>query len=476
MTAPLWTRDDFLAATGGEMRGDVAQEITGISIDSRTIEPGEAYVAIVGDRLDGHDFVEAALDAGAALALVARDKLADLPESGRYVVVNDPLEALRKLAAAARARTYARIVAVTGSVGKTSTKEALRFALERTGKTHASVASFNNHWGVPLTLARMPADTEYGIFEIGMNHLGEITPLVEMVRPHVAIITTVQPVHLEFFDSVEQIAQAKAEIFSGLEPGGVAILNADNDQFDLLKFHAKMAGVTEIRTFGEDSASDALLQKVSAQAGCSSIQARILGQELTYKVGVPGKHQVRNSLAVLAAVVELGADLALAGLALAELQAPKGRGAFSKLQLADGKADLIDETYNANPASMRAALAVLGETPVRLPGRRIAVLGDMRELGPDAERLHCELLAPIKAAGVDLVYLAGEHMHHLWELLPKGARGGYAEVSSGLIDMLIRDVQSGDVIMIKGSLGTRMGPVLEALKKEYASTDDVELV
>lgn len=476
MSAPLWTRADFLTATGGEARGDIPDEITGISIDSRTLAPGDAYVAIVGDRLDGHDFAGAALEAGAALALVARDKLADLPEGGRYVVVEDPLQALRDLGIAARARSFARIVAVTGSVGKTSTKEALRLALARSGKVHASVASFNNHWGVPLTLARMPADTEYGVFEIGMNHAGEITPLVKMVRPHVAIITTVQPVHLEFFDSVEHIAQAKAEIFNGLEPEGVAILNKDNDQFDLLKFHAGLAGVRNIRTFGEDPTSDSVMEKMSLQAGGSSIQARILGQEFTYKIGIPGKHQVRNSLAVLTAVVEMGADLALAGLALAEMQAPKGRGAVIKLALADGQACLIDETYNANPASMRAALAVLGETPVRLPGRRIAVLGDMRELGTDADRLHQELLEPIQAANVDLVYLTGPHMHTLWERLPKARRGGYADVSTGLVDMLTSDVRAGDVMMIKGSLGTRMGPVMEALKKEFASAEDAETI
>ncbi|ADZ69771.1 UDP-N-acetylmuramoylalanyl-D-glutamyl-2,6-diaminopimelate--D-alanyl-D-alanine ligase [Polymorphum gilvum] len=472
MTQPLWTRDAFVDATGGSVLGDVPGAIGGISIDSRTLQPGDAFVAIEGERFDGHDFVAAALEAGAALALVARDRLERLPADGRYVVVDDPLEALRGLARAARARSHARIVAVTGSVGKTGTKEALRLALERSGRTHASVASFNNHWGVPLTLARMPADTDYGVFEIGMNHAGEITPLVALVRPHVAIITTVQPVHLEFFGSVEKIAQAKAEIFTGLEPGGVAILNRDNAQFDLLTFLARNAGVTEIRTFGEDPQADAFPQRVAMQTGSSSIQARVLGQDITYKIGAPGRHLVKNSLAVLLAVVELGADLALAGIALGDLSAPKGRGAQTRLRLPAGVATLIDESYNANPASMRAALQVLGDAQVSPPGRRIAVLGDMRELGEAADTLHAGLIEPVTAARVDLVYCAGPHMRRLWELLPVHRRAAYAEEAAGLAAMLKEDLRPGDVVMIKGSLGTRMGPLVEALKQEYPAADE----
>ena len=299
------------------------------------------------------------------------------------------------------------MVAVTGSVGKTGTKEALRLTLEPSGKVHASVASFNNHWGVPLTLARMPADTDFGVFEIGMNHAGEITPLVQMVRPHVAIITTVQPVHLEFFDSVEQIAKAKAEIFDGLEPGGIAILNRDNLQFDLLKFLAATKGIATIQTFGETASADSHTENVVSYPAGSSVDASILGQEITYKIGAPGKHHVKNSLAVLTAVADLGADLAKAGLVLDSMRAPKGRGEVSRLPMPNGELNLIDESYNANPASMRAALAVLGEAPVTRPGRRIAVLGDMRELGPDAERLHADLLRPITDAGIDAVYCAG---------------------------------------------------------------------
>ncbi|MCK7613550.1 UDP-N-acetylmuramoylalanyl-D-glutamyl-2,6-diaminopimelate--D-alanyl-D-alanine ligase [Roseibium sediminicola] len=474
MSDPLWTLNAFVEAAGGSIKGDAGAEITGISIDSRTLEPGDAFVAIKGDRLDGHDYAAAALESGASLALIAEDRLPDLPEDGRYVVVEDPLEALRKLGIAARERSRARVVAVTGSVGKTGTKEALRLTLAPSGKVHASVASFNNHWGVPLTLARMPADTDFGVFEIGMNHAGEITPLVKMVRPHVAIITTVQPVHLEFFDSVEQIAKAKAEIFDGLEPGGIAVLNRDNLQYDLLKFLAATKGIATLHTFGENPAADSHIQKVVSYPAGSSVEASILGQEITYKIGAPGKHHVKNSLAVLTAVADLGADLAKAGLALDTMRAPKGRGEVSRLPIQKGELNLIDESYNANPASMRAALAVLGEAPVTRPGRRVAVLGDMRELGGDADRLHAELLKPITEAGIDAVYCAGPHMYALWQDLPHDLRGHYCEESKDLEDVLLSDVRAGDVVMIKGSLGTLMGPLVEALKKEYPPLDDTE--
>ncbi|MBO6758582.1 MAG: UDP-N-acetylmuramoylalanyl-D-glutamyl-2,6-diaminopimelate--D-alanyl-D-alanine ligase [Roseibium sp.] len=472
MSEPLWSRADFIAGANGTPKGEIAEAITGISIDSRTLETGEAFFAIKGDRFDGHDFVAQALDKGAAVAVVGTDRAADLPDDGRYLVVDDPLSALRRLAVAARARSHARIVAVTGSVGKTGTKEALRLALGPSGKVHASAASFNNHWGVPLTLARMPADTEFGVFEIGMNHAGEITPLVKMVRPHVAIITTVQAVHLEFFESVEHIAQAKAEIFNGLEPDGVAILNRDNKQFDLLMFLAKAAGVPQVQTFGEGVGADSYLEKSARQPGSSSVQAKILGQDITYKIGAAGQHHVTNSLAVLTAAVDLGADLALAGLALADMSAPKGRGQVTRLSMTGGYADLIDESYNANPASMRAALAVLGEAPVARPGRRVAVLGDMLELGDDAPLLHGGLLEPLTKANVDTVYCAGPIMHALWQLVPPPQRALYAENAAELKQRLIEDTRPGDVIMVKGSLGTKMGPLVEALKSEYPPVDD----
>lgn len=472
MIAPLWTRDDFIAGANGTPKGELGQDITGISIDSRTIEAGEAFFAIKGDRYDGHDFVGTALANGASVAVVSGDKLDNLPSTGRYLIVDDPLAAMERLAVASRARSNARIVAVTGSVGKTGTKEALRLALGRSGKVHASVASFNNHWGVPLTLARMPADVDFGVFEIGMSAPGEITPLVKMVRPHVAIITTVQAVHLEFFESVEHIAQAKAEIFKGLEPGGVAILNRDNNQFDLLMFLAKADHVQEIRTFGENQNADSFTEDVRRKAGSSAVSARILGEQLSYTLGAGGRHHVHNSLAVLTAVVELGGNLALAGEALADMRAPKGRGEVTVLQLPKGTAELLDESYNANPASMRAALSVLGEAEITPPGRRIAVLGDMRELGEDGPKLHAELSDPVNEAGVEALFCAGPQMKQLWDRVPQGLRVMYAEQAADLQDRLLQEIRPGDVVMVKGSLGTRMGPLVEALKTDYPPQND----
>lgn len=469
MSEPLWTSEALIEAVGGRVVGDVEANVTGISIDSRSVTRGEAFFAIMGDRFDGHDFVAGALKRGAALAVVAEDRLADLPDDGRYVVVADVLGALEDLGRAARARTDARILAVTGSVGKTSSKEMLRLALGACGRTHASVASFNNHWGVPLTLARMPADTEYGVFEIGMNHPGEITTLVAMVRPHVAIITTVEPVHLEFFGSVEAIAKAKAEIFSGLEPDGVVVLNADNDQFDLLRFLAHTAEVPHLATFGAAREADVHLEQVITHVDCSCVSASVFDVPVTYKISAPGRHLVQNSLAVLAAVELVGADLALGMQALAELQPPKGRGERHTLGLKSGDAILIDESYNANPASMRAAIVLLGATPVERPGRRVAVLGDMLELGEAGPSHHRKLAKVIADAHVDLVYCAGPMMHELWQELPSLRHGAYAEEATGLEATLLADVRPGDAVMIKGSLGSRMGPLVNALVAAYGA-------
>src|SRR5215510_9867550 len=358
---PLWAVEAMVAAMRAARNGPLPPSVPGISIDTRTIAPGEAFFAIKGDNRDGHDFVAAALAAGAGLAVVAAVRRDAFPADAPLLVVpDDVLEGLRALAQAARARTRAKIVAVTGSVGKTSTKEALRLTLGRNGATHASLASYNNHWGVPLSLARCPEDARFAVFEIGMNHAGEIEPLTRLVRPHVAIVTTVEPVHLEFFGSVEAIADAKAEIFLGLERDGAAVLNRDNPHFARLERSAREAGAARIVSFGEHERADARLMKCSLQPDSSTVQARILGSDVTYKLGAPGRHLVLNSLAVLATVVLLGADLALAALALAELRPASGRGARMTLELPGGAVLLIDESYNANPASMRAALALLG--------------------------------------------------------------------------------------------------------------------
>lgn len=446
---PLWLLADFLEAVDGDVHGDLSDDITGISIDSRGIQPGEAFFAIKGENFDGHAFAGAALEAGAAVAVVARDKLDELPEDGCYVAVDDVLKALERLGVAARARSKARIIAVTGSVGKTGTKEALRLCLSKSGLTHAPVASFNNHWGVPLTLARMPADTEFAIFEIGMNHRGEITPLVKMVRPHVAIVTTVEAVHLEAFNSVEDIARAKAEIFTGIEPGGVAILNRDNRQYDLLRYLAAVSGVKNIVSFGMQPGAQSVAKKVAANPDCSCLNANILGQEISYKIGAPGAHHVINSLGVLTGVMELGANLAFAGLALAEMSAPKGRGAQSVLDVNGGTALLVDESYNANPASMRAAINLVAGLPVVKNGRRIAVLGDMLELGADSGQLHADLAEELERAKIDVVYCVGTHMKMLWDQLPAQTRGAYSETSDELEKDLLSEVRPNDIVMVK---------------------------
>ena len=473
MTAqPLWTLDAMAQAMGAERAGTPPSSINGISIDSRSIGTGDAFFAIKGDNRDGHDFVPAALKGGAGVAVVATDWQSNDINKPPLLRVPDVLDGLRALARAARARLDAKVIGVTGSVGKTGTKEALRLALGKNGATHASVASYNNHWGVPLSLARCPADVRYAVFEMGMNHAGEIEPLSRLARPHVAIITTVEPVHLEFFPSVEAIAVAKAEIFQGLEPGGAAVINRDNPHYELLAAAARNAGVGRIVSFGEHAKADARLVKAALQPDSSTAQARVLGADVTYKLGAPGQHAVLNSLAVLAAVSLVGADLALSALALAELAPPTGRGARVRLSLGNGEpALLIDESYNANPASMRAAIALLGQAEIGSRGRRIAVLGDMLELGTAGPDLHRGLVEPIRAHGIDLVFCCGPLMRALWEALPSERRGGYADGAGALEADVIAAVRPGDALMIKGSLGSRMGPIVKALERQYSRRD-----
>ncbi len=464
----LWTISDMAAAMRADKSGALQGDVTGISIDSRSIAKGEAFFAIQGDNRDGHDFVETALKNGAGVAVVARKRKVQFTPDAPLLEVDDVLEGLRDLARASRTRlTEAKVIGVTGSVGKTGTKDALRLALGADGETYASVASYNNHWGVPLSLARCPASVKYAVFEIGMNHTGEITPLTKLVRPHVAIVTTVEPVHLEYFGSLDKIADAKAEIFEGIEPGGAAVLNRDNGQFARLESAAKAAKVARIVSFGEDAKADARLLRHSLQPDSSTVEACILGQDVTYKLGAPGKHLIINSLGVLAAVALVGADLALAALALDGLKPATGRGARVTLKTPSGSALLIDESYNANPASMRAAIALLGQAPVGPRGRRIAVLGDMLELGSQGDDLHRGLAAPIEAANVDLVYCSGPQMHALWEALPSGRRGGYAGTAAELEPAVLDAIRDGDAVMVKGSLGSKMGPIVKALERQF---------
>jgi UDP-N-acetylmuramoyl-tripeptide--D-alanyl-D-alanine ligase len=476
MSAPLWTVEAMAAAMGAARHGPLPSGVTGLSIDTRTIAPGEAFFAIKGDARDGHDFVNAALKAGAGLAVVAADKRSAFAKDAPLLAVPDVLEGLIALARAGRARSAAKFVGVTGSVGKTGTKEALKLALSSEGETHASAASYNNHWGVPLSLARCPETARYAVLEMGMNHAGEIAALTKLVRPHVAVITTIEPVHLEFFPSVDAIADAKAEIFQGIEPGGAAVINRDNPHFARLERAAKDAGVGRIVAFGEHAKADARLVKFALQADSSTVQARILGHDLTYKLGAPGRHVVQNSLAVLAAATLAGADLAIAALALGKLAPPSGRGVRQLLDLPGGNALLIDESYNANPASMRAAIALLGQAPIGLRGRRIAVLGEMLELGARGSELHAGLAAPIAENSVDLVFCAGPLYQGLWEALPSGRRGGYAVTAAALESQVLGAVRAGDAVMIKGSLGSKMGPIVKALIRQFPSHGDRETV
>jgi UDP-N-acetylmuramoyl-tripeptide--D-alanyl-D-alanine ligase len=464
MAEALWTVDELIACTQGRLHGQVTGPLDAVTIDSRAVGRGDIFVAIKGDRHDGHDFVAAALKAGAGLGLVSRVTPEMLAAGPVLEVADDPLRGLENMGRAARARCAGQIVAVTGSVGKTSTKEMLRVALSASGQTHASAASFNNHWGVPLTLARMPRDTAFGVFEIGMNHSGEITPLVGMVRPHVAIITTIAASHLGNFRSLDEIADAKAEIFSGAMAGGHAVISRDTPYFERLAAAARACGITSIVSFGKRPEADVRLERVALHADCCCITADVSGETIIYKLGLPGEHMAVNSLAVLAAARLAGADLARAALALAEARPAKGRGVRESLRIHGGELLLIDESYNANPASVSAALGLLGASRPGKGGRRIAVLGDMLELGTQSAQLHAGLLEPMDAAKVDVLYAAGPLMANLWARVDAGRRGAYAETSEGLSEQLLKALRPGDVVMIKGSLGSRMGPLVEAIR------------
>ncbi|UCI09869.1 UDP-N-acetylmuramoylalanyl-D-glutamyl-2,6-diaminopimelate--D-alanyl-D-alanine ligase [Mesorhizobium sp. B1-1-8] len=464
----LWTPEALVDAMEGRPIGSLPEGISGISIDSRSLEPGDAFFAIKGETMDGHDFATAAVKAGAAVLVVAEGKL---PSLGRLtapmIVVQDVLAALEKLGVAARARSKARILAVTGSVGKTTTKEALRHVLSAVGKVHASALSFNNHWGVPVTLARMPQDCDYAVFEIGMNHPGEIRPLAKMVRPHVAIVTLIAAAHLGFFKSLDEIAKAKAEIFEGLEPGGVAVLNRDDPRWKLLAKSAKEAGVEHVLGFGENARSTFRLTNCELHADHSDITARIGKQDVTARVGAPGRHIVQNVLAVLGAAQLVGADLEKAAAALAHLSAERGRGRRHILRHPEGRITLIDESFNANPASMAAAMALLNATPVSGEGRRIAVLGDMLELGGHSAKLHAALAELIIGSGTRTVFLGGPEMRALAEILPSDIETEYRAGTEDLKPVLLSALRPGDVVMVKSSKGIGFSKLVDALLGKF---------
>jgi len=461
MSAPLWTRAEALAATGGSTEGGDWQA-TGVSIDSRSVAPGDLFVALPGPTFDGHDFVAAALAGGAAAALCQR-RPDGLAAGARLLLVEDSLEGLAALGRASRARSEATCFAVTGSVGKTSTKEMLRHVLSAQGPAFAAAASHNNHWGVPLTLARLPQEARYAVFEIGMNHAGEIRPLTKMVRPQVALVTTIAPAHVEFFpDGLAGIADAKAEIFEGLTPGGHAVINLDAPMADRLIDRSTALGARVV-TFGRSDAASVRLLDLSLHATCSAVKARIGRETIDFCLSLPGEHMAMNSLGVLAAVRARGTDPVRAAQAMAGLKALKGRGLRQRIAVPGGSFELIDDSYNANPTSMRAAFAVLAQAGPQQGGRRIAILGDMRELGADSLALHRSLAEPILAAGIDLVFCCGPQMRALYDALPAARRGHWAADSRALAPLVAAALQPGDAVLVKGSLGSRMALVLERL-------------
>ncbi len=463
---PLWTGLGLVAPLRARVSGTVPARVAGISIDTRSLQPGDLYCAITGENSNGHAYVAAAFAAGAAAAVVDEAHADALRGQGPLYIVADVLESLVALGRAARARMPGQVIAVTGSVGKTSTKEALRLALTPAGTVHASVASYNNHWGVPLTLARMPRTTRFAVCEVGMNHAGEILPLTAMVRPHVAVVTTVAPVHLEFFPSIEAIADAKAEIFSGLEPGGTAIVNRDSPHYDRLAEAARRSPAGSVLSFGAHAGADARLVGFTPFATHSIVAAVVAGQPLTFRLGAPGRHLAENALAVLLAAHCVGADVAVAATALAFFQAPQGRGARATVKLPGGGSfTLIDESYNANPASLRAALALGGILEPGPGGRRIAVLGDMLELGEGAGALHTQAAADVTANGFGRVFAAGPLMRGLADALPDGINTIWRASAAELVPLVLDDVRPGDVVLVKGSNGSRTGLIVGALKE-----------
>ncbi|TAL37420.1 MAG: UDP-N-acetylmuramoylalanyl-D-glutamyl-2,6-diaminopimelate--D-alanyl-D-alanine ligase [Alphaproteobacteria bacterium] len=459
----LWTAKEAVEATGGEATHDFAA--TGISIDTRTLKKGQAFLALKGEKLDGHDYVEAAFKAGASAAIVSKDFK---PEDATWPLlrVDDTMKALEGLGRASRARTKATIIGVTGSAGKTGTKEMLSVMLGAIGETHASKKSFNNHWGVPLSLANLPKTARFAVFEMGMNHKGEMSALTAQVRPQIVIITTIEPAHIEHFKTVEAIADAKAEIFEGMDDKGIVILNVDNPHFARLKNAAEKRGLRKIYGFGEDEEAKSRLIDCTLHADSSRVTADILGERVKYKINIPGKHIVVNSLGALTVVKAAAGELGKAVEALKNSEPVEGRGNRIMVTLDGGKPPLtiIDESYNANPASMLAALKVFELVQPAPEGRRIAVLGDMLELGKDGPRLHAELANPLLKAKTELLFCCGPQMDALYHALPPDWRGAHESDSKALAARVIEAVRPGDVLLIKGSAGSKMGYIIHALQ------------
>jgi UDP-N-acetylmuramoyl-tripeptide--D-alanyl-D-alanine ligase len=454
MAEPLWSADEIVRAAGGRLAGEPFVA-SGVSIDTRSLAPGDLFVALIGER-DGHEFAAEARASGAAATLASK------PVDGPYVLVDDTFKALEALAVAARDRAPAALRgAVTGSVGKTSVTQAIAAGLALAGPSHHSVKSYNNHIGVPLTLARMRPATRRAVFEVGMNHADEITPLSRMIQPHAVAVTTVGPVHTEAFpDGEAGVARAKAEVFDGLAPGGLAVLNADNRWFDFLKTEAERVGV-RTAAFGSDKACDAQLTGFTPAEDGALIEARLHGKALAFRLRQSGPHWGLNSLCVLLMLEALDVDLDTALASLAAFEPLEGRGAERRVAVADGAFILIDESYNANPVSVSAALRSLGARPTK--GRRIVALTDMLELGPESPDFHAAIALAVEEARVDLVFCAGPLMRSLWDALPPTRRGGYAETAEQLAPQVARTVEAGDLVMVKGSKGSKAAAVAAAL-------------
>lgn len=458
----LWTAVDAAAATGGTIGSDWAAD--GVSIDTRTMQAGDLFVALAAAR-DGHEFVAAALEAGASAALVSH--VPDGVDPAKCLLVDDVLPALERLGKAARARTEAKVIAITGSVGKTTAKEMLRKALQGQGIIHAAVASYNNHWGVPLTLARMPADTDFAVIEIGMSNPGEIAPLAHMARPHVAMITTIAAAHLEAFGAIEGIAAEKASIFTGLEPGGIAIVPLDVETSSIL-LEAAEAHAAEVVTFGEAEGADLRLTDALVSDETTVMRIATADGARLAKLSVAGRHFACNAVGVLCAVAASGGDPTQAAMMLSHWQPVEGRGQRERIQLSrtdDIAIELIDDAFNANPASLEAGLEVLASiTPAR-GGRRVAVLGDMLELGRQAPEMHAEIADLPSMEAVDLVHTCGPLMEHLHEALPGAKHGVHTETAQELCRAVPRTLRPGDVVLVKGSKGSHVSLVVDALRK-----------
>jgi UDP-N-acetylmuramoyl-tripeptide--D-alanyl-D-alanine ligase len=455
----LWTSDEVRAALS-PISITAPFEASGVTFDSRAVGKGDIFFALSGESTDGHGFVADALARGAAAAVVSRDVAG---AKGTLVHVPDTMKALVDLGHAARSRSRARIASVTGSVGKTSTKDALRAMLSVQAPTSASVASYNNHVGVPISLARLPREARYGVFEIGMNHPGEIEPLARQVAAHVGVVTNVGPVHIGHMGSEEAIADEKSCLFAGMADGAVAVLNRDNRHFARLAEKARGFGVSRIVSFGRDEAADARLVSANLQDSGSDLVALIQGRRIEYRLGAAGEHWALNSVGALAVVEALGADIVQGAAALAEVKASPGRGARRVLTFGAGTIELLDESYNGNPVSMRAMLAVLSRTVPQAGGRRMLALGDMRELGEASDALHADLAEAVAASGATQVFLCGPHMEALWQRLAPAQRGVHRPDSASLAGEFAAALRAGDVVAVKGSLGTKMKIVVDAI-------------